>query len=133
MKKKTYAEKADNLWQEASQKILGKQAVGIFNTDFYSLSQLQFSRTESLDGSDRERCILFLNVQRMIPTKSGGFEKVHTRWYAAFDMKKIAPNSIVTLYVPKEKIGLFSGKWKWQLKEWCKELNVKYIHVVAMD
>lgn len=62
--------------------------------------------------------------------KKSSQDKVASKYAVAFDMKKIKLNSVVELKVPKGQMGLFAGRHHWQVKEWCKQLGLKYIKIV---
>lgn len=134
MKKKTYAEKIMSLKRKVANAMQGEQAVGIYYTKFYRSKQFNIIVDEGVDEENNEiaKCIRFLNVEKIVKNDDGKFVKTWTPWYAAFDMTAIEPHSEITLKVPKEKEGLFAGKGLWQLKKWCKMLDVKCIHVVGV-
>lgn len=53
----------------------------------------------------------------------------YTGWIAAFDIKKIKPNSSISIKIPKQARGLFEGPNK-IIEEWCTKLGVKSMEVV---
>lgn len=119
MDKKTALAFAEQVMESLS----GKKAVGIFN------SNLDDSDEIVIYGEDID--IKVLRVKRI--DKNNPDNTIATNWYAAFDMSKNNSGEVVELEVPKTKEGLFAGSKQWQVKEWCKELNVKYIHVVSKE
>ena len=53
-------------------------------------------------------------------------------FYVIFDTNKIERGSCVTMEVPKGKEGIFIGTKGWQVKEWCKMLDVQRINVIGV-
>ncbi len=116
-------EMALELSQQVLEALSNKQAVGIFNSNLDDSDEIVLYN-ENLD-------VRILRVKKISKDKLD--KKICTNWYAAFNMSKIFPEAIITLEVPKTKEGLFAGLKRWQLKEWCKELNVKYINIVGKE
>ncbi len=129
-KKKTYAEKVISLERKVTNALQEKKAVGMYFAGFYGAGQFNLVVDEK--SNEKVKVIRLLNVEKIVQNEDGRFVNTCTSWYAAFDMNAIEPHSEVTLEVPKDKAGLFAGKGQWQLRKWCKMLDVAYINVVGV-
>lgn len=56
----------------------------------------------------------------------------YSRYFAIFDMNRIAPNGYITLEVPKNQVGLVIGKNGSNIKYWAEKIGVKKINVVPV-
>lgn len=102
---------------EATEKILdGKVAVGY---DYWKNGWAY----ENIELECRENYQYFYVYRGKFCARTG--------YMAIFDVSKITQNSVVTLYVPEGKEGLFIGKNGLNVKQWAAVLGVKRINVVS--
>lgn len=125
------SEKWENLAQQVAMAMESRRnpetvAVSIFNEDLEKCDEAELVIVN-------QHCYKLLNVKRRIPVNNEGTEEVATDWYAVIDKEAYEPKSEIQLEVPIGKGGLFAGTQCWQLKKFCKMLDVKCVKVIETN
>ena len=98
-------------------KLLLDGSIATFNFGFPSVSLYDHPDELNLDMNGDKFKVLFIHG---------------TRWFAIFDMNKVAPNGYITLQVPNDQVGLTVGRNGSNIKYWAEKIGVKRINVVPL-
>ena len=62
-------------------------------------------------------------------------DKRATKSLVIFDVGKIKRDGleIIEIEVDKEKVSIFNGRKKWQVREWCRKIGIQWIDVKGIN
>lgn len=124
-RKRTTAKEREEFFNLVKEKMGDLPAVGLWG-DHATVD------TEDYIFNGRHFRIFPIKVQR-VNEDTGKMYYKRTGFYAAFDMDRIKPNTVVNIEVPAGKGGLFCGSGAWQVAFMSRELGVKKVRVMSRE